>query len=106
MSAESKEIIQQTSIEWGANDLQNMLTNQTKYTEQLEKDGVQFLEFDQKDYQTIINKAGDPYEHARKSLIDAKVDPKVVDKFIKRWRELNEEYEKNYLSQGKTWQYK
>lgn len=105
LSPESREIIQQTSIEWGANDLQNMLTNENKYTDQLKKEGVQFLEFDQKDYQTIIDKAGDPYEHCKKRLIDGKVDPKVVDKFIKRWRELNAEYEKKYLSTGKTWQY-
>ena len=82
-----------------------MLTNENKYTEQLKKEGVQFLEFDQKDYQTIIDRAGDPYEHCKKRLIDAKVDPEVVDKFIKRWRELNEEYEKKYLSTAKTWQY-
>lgn len=105
LTPEVKEVIQQTSIEWGARDLQNMLTNEIKYTEQLKQQGVQFLDFDKKDYQTIIEGAGDPYEHCQKFLLNAKVDPKVVDNFIKRWRELNEEYEKNYLIPGKKWQY-
>ena len=105
LSPENKEIIQQTSVDWGTRDLQNMLTNEKKYTEQLKKEGVQFLDFDQKDYQTIIDRAGDPYEHGKKSLADAKVDSEVVERFIKRWRELNAEYEKNYLSTGTAWKY-
>jgi len=105
LTPELKEVIQQTSIEWGARDLQNMLTNEIKYTEKLKQQGVQFPEFDKNDYQKIIERAGDPYEHCEKYLMGAKVDPEVVEKFLMRWRELNEEYEKNYLIPGKKWQY-
>jgi hypothetical protein len=34
------------------------------------------------------------------------VDAAVAGNFIKRWRELNQEYEKNYLAPGKKWRYK
>ena len=96
LSPEVKAVFQKTSIEWGARDLQNMLTNEMKYTEQLKK---------QEDYNTIIKRAGDPYEHCKNFLLGLKVDPNVVNQFIKRWRELNEEYAENYLSSGKKWQY-
>jgi TRAP-type transport system periplasmic protein len=105
LSPEVKAVIEKTSIEWGARDLQNMLDNEMKYTEQLKKQGVQFLDFDQEDYNTIIKRAGDPYEHCKNYLLGAKVDPDVVNQFIKRWRELNEEYAENYLNTGKKWQY-
>jgi TRAP-type C4-dicarboxylate transport system substrate-binding protein len=91
----------------GARDLQNMQDNENKISTKLKGQGVQFPEFDKKDYQTIVEKAGDPYEHCRKYLVtQGKVDAAVADKFIKRWRELNQEYEKNYLVTGKKWQYK
>ncbi|HIJ57612.1 MAG TPA: TRAP transporter substrate-binding protein DctP [Deltaproteobacteria bacterium] len=105
LSPESRKVIQQTTVEWGANDFQNMLANEMKYTNKLKKEGVEFLDFDKKDYQTIVERAGDPYEHCMKFLIGAKVDAKVAERFITRWRELNEEYEKNYLIPGKKWQY-
>ena len=105
LSPESQKVIQQTSIEWGAADLQNMLNNETKYTDKLKKEGVQFLDFDEKDYKTIIQGASDPYEHCRQFLTKAKVDAGVIDRFITRWKELNAEYEKNYLIPGKKWQY-
>lgn len=105
LSPASREAIKKTSVSWGAADLQNMLTNEAKYTEKLKKEGVQFLDFDQKDYAAIIKGAGDPYEHCRQFLTKSKVDAKVIDKFITRWKELNAEYEKNYLIPGKKWQY-
>lgn len=105
MSPEIKAVIQKTAVEWGARDLQNMLTNEVKYTKQLKEQGVQFLDFDQNDWKKIVADAGDPYEDCRKYLQGAKVDAAVVDKFIKRWQQLNTEYEKNYLTPGKEWQY-
>lgn len=107
LTPELRGILQETAIEWGARDLQNMLDNENKISKKLKDKGVQFPEFDKKDYQTIIEKAGDPYEHCRKYLItQGKVDTAVTDRFIKRWQELNQEYEKNYLAQGKKWEYK
>jgi len=107
LTPELRGILQETATEWGARDLQFMLDNESKTTKKLKDKGVQFLEFDKKDYQAIIEKAGNPYEHCQKYLVNqGKVDAAVADKFVKRWRELNEEYEKNYLSTGKKWEYK
>lgn len=105
LSPEVKDVIQKTAVEWGARDLENMLTNEIKYTKELQAQGVQFLDFDQNDWQKIIEGAGNPYEDCRQYLLGAKVDAQVVDKFIKRWQALNGEYEKNYLTPGKKWQY-
>jgi TRAP-type C4-dicarboxylate transport system substrate-binding protein len=105
LSPEIKEVIQKTAVEWGARDLQNMLTNEIKYTKDLQAKGVQFLDFDQNDWKKIIQTAGDPYEDCRQYLLGAKVDAQVVDRFVKRWQELNAEYEKNYLMPKKEWQY-
>ena len=107
LTPELKGILQETANEWGARDLQNMQDNENKISTKLKGQGVQFPEFDKKDYQSIIEKTGDPYDHCRKYLVtQGKVDAAVADKFLKRWRELNQEYEKNYLAPGKKWQYK
>ena len=75
LSPDSKAAIEATSVAWGAADLQNMLNNEVKYTEQLKAGGVQFLDFDQKDYQSIVNGAGDPYEHCRNSWLTPRSMP-------------------------------
>ena len=107
LTPELKGILQETATEWGARDLQNMLDNEGRISAKLKGQGIQFPEFDKKDYQTIIEKAGNPYEHCRKYLVtQGKVDATVVDRYLKRWKELNQEYEKNYLVPGKKWQYK
>ncbi len=106
LTPELRGILQETAVEWGARDLQHMLDNENRITAKLKSQGVQFLEFDKKDYQTIVEKAGDPYDHCKKYLVtQGKVDAAVADRFIKRWQELNQEYEKNYLASGKKWQY-
>lgn len=106
LTPEVKEVLQQTATEWGARDLQFLLDNEVAFTQKLKSQGVQFLEFDKKDFQTILERAGDPYEHCKEYLIKNNVDTTVAANFIKRWRELNQEYEKNYLVPGKKWQYK
>jgi TRAP-type C4-dicarboxylate transport system substrate-binding protein len=107
LTPELKEILQQTATEWGARDLQFLLDNEIRITKKMKDQGIQFPEFDKKDWQGIVERAGNPYEHCQKYLVtQGKVDPAVAEKFIKRWRELNEEYEKNYLTAGKKWQYK
>ena len=72
----------------------------------MDDDGVQFVEFDKKDFQTIVERAGNPYVHCKEYLAKNNVDATVISNFIKRWQELNQEYEKNYLAAGKKWQYK
>lgn len=106
LTPEVKEIFQQTATEWGARDLQFLLDNEVTFTKKLKSQGVQFLAFDKKDFQTIVERAGDPYEHCKEYLSKNNVDAAVAGNFIKRWRELNQEYEKNYLAPGKKWQYK
>ena len=106
LTPEVKEVFQQTATEWGARDLQFLLDNEVAFTQKLKSQGVQFLEFDKKDFQTVLERAGDPYEHCKDYLIKNNVDATVAGNFIKRWRELNQEYEKNYLVPGKKWQYK
>ena len=105
LTPEQRGILQQTAIEWGERDLRAMLANEDSFTQKLKGQGVQFLDFDKKDFKTIIERAGDPYAHCRNYLIQGKVDEPVAAKFVKRWRELNDEYEKNYLTSGKKWQY-
>lgn len=105
LSPEAQEAIKQTSVTWGEADLENMLANELKYTEQLKKQGVEFIDFDEKDYQTMVSKAGNPYEHCKQALLGLGVAEEVADRFVKRWKELNEEYEKEYLATGKKWQY-
>jgi TRAP-type C4-dicarboxylate transport system substrate-binding protein len=106
LTPEVKEVFQQTATEWGARDLQFLLDNEVSFTQKLKSQGVQFVEFDKKDFQTIVERAGDPYEHCKEYLAKNNVDAAVSSNFIKRWKELNQEYEKNYLAPGKKWQYK
>ncbi len=107
LSPDMQKLLQQTATEWGARDLQAMLDNENTFAQKLKDAGVQFLDFDQKDFQAIVDKAGNPYVHCKDYLVkQGKVDPAVADKFVKRWQELNSEYEKNYLIPGKKWEYK
>jgi len=105
LSPEAQKVFGETAVQWGAADLENMLTNEAKFTEELKGKGVQFVDFSQDDWKQIIDKAGDPYAHCREFLLKNKVAEEVADRFLKRWKELNEEYETKYLAAGKKWDY-
>ncbi len=66
LTPELKEILQQTATEWGAKDLQFLLDNEIRITKKMKDQGIQFPEFDKKDWQAIVEKAGNPYEHCQK----------------------------------------
>jgi len=104
---EIKDAFTRAAIQFGARDLDLNLTSEKKSIEVLKQKGVQFIEIDDKVYKAFMDKAGDPWAAAKDSLInDLRVDSGVADRFLKRWRELSDEYEKRYLSTGKKWEYK
>jgi len=104
---EIKEAITQAAIRFGAGDLELNLTTEKKSMEVLKQKGVQFIKIDQKEQKTFVEKAGDPWAAAKEALVkDLKVDAALADGFVKRWRELNEEYDKKYTMTGKKWEYK
>ncbi len=104
---EIKKAFARAANEYGVRDLELQLTTGNKTMESLKKKGVQFIEFDQKDWKTLISMAGDPWVDAKEDLIkDMKVDAAVADRFTKRWHELTVEYEQRYLSTGKKWEYR
>lgn len=105
LTPEMKEMMQQTATEWGAKDLHTLLDNEKLFTSRLKEQRVQFLDFNKDDFQKIIQTSGNPYEHCREYLVKNKVSPEVAERFIKRWKELNDEYETKYLNTGKEWQY-
>ena len=92
--------------EWGVKDLEFQSTVGDKSLESLKKKGVQFIEFDQKDWKTLLAMGGDIWMAIKDYLVSGiKVDESVANRFIKRWHELADEYEQKYLSTGKKWQY-
>lgn len=104
---EIKDAFTRAAIQFGARDLDLNLTSEKKSIEVLKQKGVQFIEIDDKVYKAFMEKAGDPWAAAKDSLIkDLRVDSGVADRFLKRWRELSDGYEKRYLSTGKKWEYK
>ena len=107
---EIKEAFTRAATEFGARDLELNLTTENKSTEFVKQKGVQFIKIDQKEQKTFLDKGGDPWGGTgglKDTLVnDLKVDAAVADRFIKRWRELNDEYEKRYASTGKKWEYK
>lgn len=105
MTPETRKMFQETAVQWGADDLQTLMNNEKLYTKKLKSKGVHFLDFNKNDYQKIVQRAGNPYEYCRKSLIQSRVAPEVADRFVKRWKELNHEYETKYLDAGKEWKY-
>jgi TRAP-type C4-dicarboxylate transport system substrate-binding protein len=104
---EIKKGITRAAIEFGARDLELNLTSEKKSIEFLKQKGVEFIKIDEKEKKAFMDKAGDPWEAAKDSLInDLKVDAAVANKFLKRWRELTDEYHKKYTLTGKKWEYK
>jgi putative mycofactocin binding protein MftB len=74
--------------------------------DQLEAKGVQFLEFNQKDWEAMLSEARDSWEAGKALLTDEfKVDPALANHFINRWHELNDEYASKYMATGKQWRY-
>jgi TRAP-type C4-dicarboxylate transport system substrate-binding protein len=103
---EIKKAFIRAANEWGANNLELQLTMENKSNEFLKTKGVQFIEFDQKDWKKLLAMGGDIWLAAKDFLVnDLKVNESVVDKFIKRWRELTDEYDQKYTSTGKKWKY-
>ena len=104
---EIKGAFTKAAMEYGVRDLELQVGSENKSIESLKKKGVQFIEFDKKDLETLIAKAGDPWAAAKDYAInELKADAAVVDKLVKRWRELTDEYNQRYLSTGKKWEYK
>jgi TRAP-type C4-dicarboxylate transport system substrate-binding protein len=107
LPSKTQKALTKAATEWGANEMEHQLTTFNQSIENLKAQGVQFVEFNQEDWNKMLAQAGDPWDAARSTLVtDLKVDAAVVDKYINRWRELYEEYEKEYVSPGKTWEYK
>jgi TRAP-type transport system periplasmic protein len=107
LTPEQKKGISRAAIEFGARDLELNLTSEKKSIESLKQKGVQFIKVDEKVQKDWLNKAGDPWAAAKDFLVkDNKVDAALAERFLKRWRDLNEEYETKYIRTGKTWEYK
>jgi hypothetical protein len=74
--------------------------------DQLEAKGVQFLEFNQKDWEAMLSEALDPWETGKALLTDEfKVDPALANRFINHWDELKDEYASKYMATGRQWRY-
>ena len=105
-SPETQKVFNRAATEWGAKDLALSLNVRQESIDKLKANGVQFLEFNQKDWESILADAGDPWEAGKKILIsELKVAPAVANRFINRWHELNKEYETKYVATGKQWKY-
>jgi len=93
--------------EFNVADLELNLTMDEKSKESLKKKGVEFIQIDEKMHKAFLDKGGDPWKGARDAMVTSlKVDPAVADKFLKRWRELGDEYDRLYARTGKKWGYK
>lgn len=103
---EIKKAFTRASDEWGVRLLGLILSTNASSIQNLKDRGVQFVQFSKTDWQTMIAKAGDPWIVAKDYLVkDLKVDPGVAERFIKRWRELTNEYNQKYTATGKKWKY-
>jgi TRAP-type C4-dicarboxylate transport system substrate-binding protein len=101
-----KKGLERAATEWGKNDLQMTLQTEESSNEILKKNGVQFVDFDKKDFEAMLAAAGSPWEHCKNWLVtDMKVDKQVADQFVKHWQGAIEEYERKYLATGKKWEY-
>ncbi len=106
LAPETRDAITQAAFKWGERDLKLQIETSDRAVESLKKKGVQFIEFDPKDWQNLLAKGGDPWTAIRDELITLRVTPAVADKYTKRIRELTQEHEQNYLSKKKNWEYK
>lgn len=106
LSPKGQQAILKAATEWGANDLENQLTSFDESVKELKSKGVEFIEFNKKDWEQMLADAGNPWAAAKATLTDdLKVPAPVAEKFMSRWRELHEEYQNNYVSTGKKWIY-
>jgi TRAP-type C4-dicarboxylate transport system substrate-binding protein len=104
--AKTKDAFNKAAIEWGERFMEVILSSKDTATNNLKSKGVQFIDFDQKAWDALIASVGDPWVMAKDYLTnDLKVDPKLADRFVKRWRELIDEYDKNYTKTKKVWKY-
>jgi TRAP-type C4-dicarboxylate transport system substrate-binding protein len=100
-----REAFTRAATEWGAGLLHLVTSSAEASTKNLKEKGVQFVEFSQKEWEGMIARAGDPWGAAKDYLAtDLRVNAGLADKFMKRWRELIDEYDKKYPA-GKTWKY-
>ena len=105
-SPKIKEAFTRASNEWGASLMDLVLSSKEESIKNLKAKGVQFIDFDQKAWNDLVYSVGDPWVVAKDYLSkDLKVDAALSERFINRWHELVDEYEKNYASAGKTWKY-
>ena len=76
-----------------------------RHHQQLETERCSVVDFNQKEWGGMIAKAGDPWTALREYLVgDLKVEAGLADRFVKRWKELGQEYDKKYPA-GKAWKY-
>jgi len=107
LTPEMQNGIMRAATEFSARDLELNLTSEKKSMDSLKQKGVQFIAVDQKEQKAFLDKAGDPWAAAKDFLAkDLKVDAAVADRYLKGWRELNNEYETKYMRTGKKWDYK
>jgi TRAP-type C4-dicarboxylate transport system substrate-binding protein len=100
-----REAFMRAANEWGAGLLDLVTSSAEASTKNLKQKGVQFVEFSPKEWEGMIARAGDPWAAAKDYLItDLRVDAGLAERFLKRWRELTDEYDKKYPA-GKTWKY-
>ena len=100
-----KDGMMRAANEWGARLLNLVTSTSDASTKNLKQKGVQFVEFSQKEWEGIIARAGDPWVAAKDYLItDLRVDPGLADRFLKRWLDLANEYDKKYPA-DKVWKY-
>lgn len=105
-SPKVKEAFARASAEWGARLMDLVLSSKEEAIKNLKAKGVQFVDFDYKGWNDLIYSVGDPWVVAKDYMVkDLKVDGALSEKFIKRWHELVDEYDKNYASAGKKWKY-
>lgn len=106
LSSKSQKAIIQAATEWGAIDLNTQLTTYDVSIDALKEKGVQFVDFNQDDWNAMLADAGDPWASIKNDLVnDFKVDAAVADKFVNRWHELYDEYNTKYKASGKNWEY-
>lgn len=106
LSSKTQKALLQAATEWGSKDLEVQLSTYDKSISALKENGVQFVEFNQAEWNAMLADAGDPWTSMQNNLVkDFQVDTAVADRFVNRWRELYDEYNTKYESSGKNWKY-
>ena len=100
-----RDAFKKAAFNWGVTVFDLVKSTQDSSIRNLKQKGVQFVEFNQKEWEGMIAKAGDPWAALRDYLVsDLKVETGLADRFVKRWKELVQEYDKKYPA-GKAWKY-